>query len=177
MQKSRSWPKQICQQYCSYPRISAPRAGMFGHLSRQTVRPTQANMSAVLTLSAGKRAPFPGCSRLCPGKASARPAPIGQQYCPYPRIRAARASPNRYATRPKGSARPGGSEAPAMGRGGRCPACRRADGLATGALLCRGLPYAGAFTDHRAPVPRAMPAEPARRRAPDQRRYCASPGR
>ncbi len=33
---------------------------------------------------------------------------------------------DRCTNNPEGSARPGGCEAPAIGRGGRCPACRRA---------------------------------------------------
>ncbi len=37
----------------------------------------------------------------------------------------------------EGSARPGGCKAPAMGRGGRCPAFRRADGLITDAPICQ----------------------------------------
>ena len=85
--------------------------------------PAQANRSAVLPLSADKRPPVPGCPRLCPGKPSARPRPIGQKCCPYPRISGPLCR-NRCANNPKGSARPGGSEAPAMGRGGRCPVLR-----------------------------------------------------
>ena len=78
----------IGQKSCPYPRISRPLAGVSAYLSRQTIRPARANRSAVLPLSADK-APSPGCSCLCPGKPSARPRQICQQYCPYPRIRSA----------------------------------------------------------------------------------------
>ena len=84
----------------------APLAGLFGHLSRQTIRPAQANMSAVLPLSVDKPPPAPGCSRLCSGQPSARLKPICQQYCPYPRISrplpgCSRLCPGKPSARPK----------------------------------------------------------------------------
>ncbi len=108
----------ICQQYCPYPRISP--------------------------------GPSPGRTRFYLGKPSARPRPICQQYCPYPRIsRGPLAGPDALLSRqtfrpaqanrskvmplsadkrprPGTDARTIRRAAPARGRGGRCPACRRA---------------------------------------------------